>query len=84
MLNGLRHDLRHALRSTARTAALTGAILITMALGIGATAAVSSERTQELGIRVALGEKPSQIRWRVIGEGLRLAALGSAVGGTGA
>jgi hypothetical protein len=42
MLNGLRTDLRHALRTTARTPALTGAILVTMALGIGATAAVST------------------------------------------
>jgi predicted permease len=42
MLDGIRIDLRHALRSALRTPAPTGAILLTMALGIGATAAVST------------------------------------------
>lgn len=41
VLNGLRSDLRQALRATVRTKAVTAAILLTMALGIGATAAVS-------------------------------------------
>jgi predicted permease len=43
-----------------------------------------SERTRELGIRMALGESPTQIRRRVIFEGLRLAAVGSALGAAGA
>ena len=42
MLNGFRTDLRHTIRSALRTPAPTAAILLTMALGIGATAAVST------------------------------------------
>ncbi len=42
MLNGLRSELRHALRVAGRTPAPTTAILLTMALGIGAVAAVST------------------------------------------
>lgn len=42
MLSGLRSELRHALRVALRTPAPTTAILLTMALGIGAVAAVST------------------------------------------
>ncbi|HEX6048561.1 MAG TPA: ABC transporter permease, partial [Gemmatimonadaceae bacterium] len=42
MLNGFRSDLRHALRVAVRTPAPTTAILLTMALGTGALAAVST------------------------------------------
>jgi putative ABC transport system permease protein len=37
-------------------------------------------RTQEFGVRIALGAAPSRITQRVVGEGLRLGALGLAVG----
>jgi ABC-type antimicrobial peptide transport system permease subunit len=43
-----------------------------------------SERTRELGIRMALGESPWQIRRRVIVEALALAALGTVIGSGGA
>lgn len=43
-----------------------------------------SARTREFGIRMAIGESPGGIRRRVIGEGLRLAAVGTAVGALGA
>src|SRR5215204_5139116 len=42
MFNGFRTELRHAVRSALRTPAPTAAILLTLALGIGATAAVST------------------------------------------
>ena len=42
MFNGFRTELRQAVRAAARTPAPTAAILATMALGIGATAAVST------------------------------------------
>jgi len=42
MFSGFRTELRQALRFAARTPAPTAAVLLTMALGIGATAAVSA------------------------------------------
>ncbi|HUF46203.1 MAG TPA: ABC transporter permease [Vicinamibacterales bacterium] len=43
-----------------------------------------AERTPEIGIRLALGAEPSRIVRLVVGEGLRLAAAGAAVGLAGA
>jgi predicted permease len=43
-----------------------------------------TERTRELGIRMALGEAPSRVRGRIVLEALQLAALGTALGGFGA
>lgn len=43
-----------------------------------------SQRTHEFGVRVALGATPVQIVRLVVGEGLRLAALGLALGLAGA
>jgi len=43
-----------------------------------------SERMREMGIRVALGESPAQVRRRVIVEGLQLSALGAGLGAGGA
>jgi Transcriptional regulator PadR-like family/FtsX-like permease family len=39
------------------------------------------ERTQEIGVRIALGASPSEVRRMVIRQGLRLVFLGLAVGG---
>ena len=43
-----------------------------------------TERTRELGIRMALGEAPSSVRGRIVLEALQLAALGTALGAFGA
>jgi putative ABC transport system permease protein len=43
-----------------------------------------AERTRELGLRMALGARPSGIRWSVIGDGARTALFGLAVGLAGA
>jgi predicted permease len=43
-----------------------------------------TERTRELGIRMALGEAPSHIRGRIVLEALHLAALGTLIGAVGA
>jgi predicted permease len=43
-----------------------------------------TERTRELGIRMALGEAPSRVRGRIVLEALELAALGTALGAVGA
>jgi len=38
------------------------------------------QRTRELGIRMALGAEPRRVRNAIVGEGLRLALAGIAIG----
>jgi putative ABC transport system permease protein len=38
------------------------------------------ERTREISVRLALGATPSSMQWLVVGRGLKLAAIGSAIG----
>jgi putative ABC transport system permease protein len=50
----------------------------------GVMAYAVSERTHELGVRLALGASPQDIRSLIVGEGVRLAAVGIAAGIVGA
>jgi putative ABC transport system permease protein len=50
----------------------------------GVMAYAVSERTHELGVRIALGANPADIRRLVVGEGTRLTAVGIAIGIAGA
>ena len=50
----------------------------------GVLAQIARRRTREMGIRVALGARTSQVRWLVIHHGLRLTGAGLALGGTAA
>jgi predicted permease len=55
------------------------------ALGVfGVITLIAAERTTEVGIRLALGATPSQVLGLVIGQALRLAAAGIAIGTVGA
>jgi putative ABC transport system permease protein len=57
------------------------AALLLAALGVYGIVAYSvSQRTREFGIRVALGARPAQIVGMVVGQNLRVVALGIAVG----
>jgi predicted permease len=59
--------------------------LLLAALGIYGVVSYSvSRRTQEIGIRMALGESPAEVRHRFVQKSLRLAALGVLVGTIGA
>jgi putative ABC transport system permease protein len=55
--------------------------LLLSALGIyGVIANLASERTREVGIRIALGAQAADIRSLFMGNGIRIALLGTAVG----
>ena len=58
-----------------------GSALLLAAIGIYGLMAYSVEqRTRELGVRLALGAEVSEVRRMVLGQGMRLAAIGIALG----
>ncbi len=58
-----------------------GISLVLATIGIyGVIAQVVAERTQEIGIRIALGARPAQILQRFMGQGLRAAGFGLVLG----
>jgi putative ABC transport system permease protein len=63
-----------------------GALALVLAtVGVyGVTAEAAARRTQEIGIRVALGASSSNVTRIVLGQGLTLAAMGILTGLTGA
>ena len=79
-------------RSTARTefnmvlmSIFAGLALVLAAIGIYGLMAYSvRQRTQEIGIRMALGAQSSQVRTMVVLQGMRLALAGVAIGLAGA
>ncbi len=55
--------------------------LILGALGLyGVLSYVVAERTQEIGVRMALGAQASGVRWMVVGQGLKVVLAGIVIG----
>ncbi|HEX9217458.1 MAG TPA: ABC transporter permease [Gemmatimonadales bacterium] len=66
-------------------AVFAGAAVVLAAVGLfGAMATMVRQRTRELGVRMALGANAGDLRRMVMGRGLTIAAIGSALGLIGA
>ena len=59
------------------------ALLLASAGVYGVMSYLTAQRTQEIGIRIAIGASPSHVMWLVTNQGLRAAAAGLAAGITG-
>jgi putative ABC transport system permease protein len=59
------------------------ALLLATAGVYGVMSYLTAQRTQEIGIRVAIGASPSQVVWLVTSQGLRAAVAGLAGGTVG-
>ncbi|MFI5208236.1 MAG: ABC transporter permease [Gemmatimonadales bacterium] len=76
----------HAWKLGAMAFTAFGAVaLLIAAMGIFAVISYSvSQRTNEIGIRMALGARSHEVARMVVGQGLRTAAIGVVLGGAGA
>jgi macrolide transport system ATP-binding/permease protein len=86
LLRDVLHRTLSRQRMMATLVGLFGALALILAvLGLyGVMAHVATQRTPEIGIRLALGAQPASIVTLLLGQGLRLLGMGVAIGLTGA
>jgi predicted permease len=66
-------------------AVAAGLGLVLALIGVyGVVANLAIQRTQEIGIRMALGASPKSVLWLVLNNGIRLAVIGTGIGLIGA
>jgi ABC-type antimicrobial peptide transport system permease subunit len=85
-LSGRIDQSLHGRRSPLLLAGIFAAVALVLAgVGLyGVLAYAVAQRRREIGVRMALGALPAQIRTQFLGLGVRLAAAGAVVGGIGA
>lgn len=84
-LTGMSTMINTSLKGLAYVAvmmAVFGAIaLLLTALGLfGVLACTVTEQSREIGIKMALGARPSDVQWGIIGEGFTLVSIGFGIG----
>jgi ABC-type antimicrobial peptide transport system permease subunit len=61
--------------------AAAGTALLLAAVGLyGVLSYAVTRRSREIGMRIAIGARPGQVEWMVVGQSLRLAAIGLLLG----
>lgn len=55
--------------------------ILLAAIGLyGVVACSVAQRTREIGVRMAIGAQPADVQWMFVGQGLRITAIGVAIG----
>jgi len=85
-MSTLRADAMSTRRFTLLIVGAFGVLALGLAaIGVyGVMSLIVSERTREVGVRLALGAEPSQLLTMVVGQATKLAAIGVAIGVAGA